>query len=232
MNPTSTEAHRPDPTLLEVLRPCIEHHEVGEDSAEWPNNIISRLTVVYASGAIARRGDPVPGSADPAELDLCRRLSSEVARLMKGVEVGMGSNASSGFEPFFIAANTTDPLPSRIDEALVRARFGGTLFPLVTLTVEPLVEAGQWWSEVEEDGAESSPSYFEPWRKLIAWCGEHGELHDPVFVRIGHDEDLWKIPQAKYPRGTELTGGVLPRLPLALTRAGSLVGLFGYAVQT
>ena len=35
-----------------------------------------------------------------------------------------------------------------------------------------------------------------------------------------------------YPPGTEITGCVLPRLALGLTAQGSLVGLFGYSVQT
>ncbi len=54
------------------------------------------------------------------------------------------------------------------------------------------------------------------------------------FVRIGDRRALWDAERrnAEYPPGTELTGCVLPRLALGLTRSGSLVGLFGSSVQT
>ena len=62
-------------------------------------------------------------SVEVDELARCRRFATGCAQLMKGVEVGMGSKSSAGFEGFFIASNTTEPLPERIGEALMRARF-------------------------------------------------------------------------------------------------------------
>jgi hypothetical protein len=53
-------------------------------------------------------------------------------------------------------------------------------------------------------------------------------------VRIGDREALWEAESMKdeLPAGTEISGCVLPRLALGLTRQGSLAGLFGYSVQT
>jgi hypothetical protein len=54
---------------------------------------------------------------------------------------------------------------------------------------------------------------------------------DRAFVRIG-DDDLCLSDEDSWPKGTELTGSVLPRLALGLTCKGSLAGLFGYVVYT
>jgi hypothetical protein len=219
----------PDEDRLAVIRECTEHHDVGDPEAEWPNNIISRRAVVYGSGVIARRGEPARHAIDPDELALCRRLSAEAAEVMAGVEVGMGSESGDPFRGFFVAANADEPAPAAITEGLIRAKFGGTLFPPVTITVEPLAESGVWWSEVEYDGSESEPGYFLPWRAMIRWFRCRPEFVDTSFVRIGHNRAL---PRESWPEGTEITGCVLPRLALGLTRGGSLVGLFGYSVQT
>jgi hypothetical protein len=221
----------PDADRLAVIRECMEHYDVGAPEAEWPNNIISRQAVVYGSGKIARRGDSIRHAVDPDELTLCRLLSAEAAELMAGVSVGMGSESGDEFRGFFMAPNVDDPAPTAITEDLVRAKFGGTLFPLVTITVEPLTETGVWWSEVEYDGSESEPDYFVPWRTMIKWFQGRPEFVETCFVRI-NSRDLSDLPREGWPEGTEITGCVLPRLVLGLTRSGSLIGLFGHSVQT
>lgn len=221
-------ASDPHPAFAE----CVDNYGVGSSEAEWPNNMISRKAVFYTSGRIARHGEPVRHAVDPDELALCRRLASEVAAIMSGVEVGMGSESGATFEEFFIAGNVDEPAPHAIDETLVRAGFGGTLFPLASITVEPMDESGTWWSEVEEDGAESEPDYFHPWRVMIRWFRDRPEFVDSAFVRVGDSRALEEIPDDQFPPGTELVPCVLPRLALGLTKGGSLVGLFGFSVQT
>jgi hypothetical protein len=221
----------PDADRLAVIRECMESYGVGSATAEWPNNLISKQAVVYGSGRIARKGETVRHAVDPAELALCRRLSAEAAQLMAGVEVGMGSESGDEFKGFFVAANSDEPAPTKVTEELIRTTFGGTLFPPVNITVEPLTESGVWWSEVKEDGSESPPEYFQPWRKMMAWFRERPEFVATCFVRIG-DDKLWDLPPKSLPPGTEVTGCVRPRLVLGLTRGGSLIGLFGYSVQT
>jgi hypothetical protein len=114
--------------------------------------------------------------------------------------------------------------------------FGGTIFPPATITVEPLAEEGRWWQEVEQDADalddEEREAHLRPWRAVIRWFGARAELKDSAFVRIGDYEALHALDQRTYPKGTEITGCVLPRLAVGLTRAGSLVGVFGYSVQT
>src|SRR5690606_30671923 len=135
-----------------------------------------------------------------------------------------------GFHAFWIVPNVDEARPERIDAALITRVFAGTIFPLATTTVEPLAEAGVWWSEVEADGEDSAAAYFDPWRAMIAWFASRSELIDTAFVRIGDRRHLWDVELRKneLPPGTKLTGCVLPRLALGLTRAGSLVGLFGW----
>jgi len=38
-----------DPAKLDAIHDCMAHYDVGSPDAEWPNNIISRKTVVYDS---------------------------------------------------------------------------------------------------------------------------------------------------------------------------------------
>lgn len=222
----------PDPERLAVIRECMEHYDVGDPDAEWPNNLISRRAVVFGSGLIARQSDEVRHAVDPDELALCRRLAAEVAGLMAGVSVGMGSESGDEFRGFFIAGSVGEPVPPGIDEALIRSRFGGTIFPPATISVEPLAEGSDWWAEVEQDGSESEAEYFVPWRSMIRWFRERPEFASTAFVRIGDRGALWELPREEWPAGTEITGCVLPRLAVGLTRGGSLVGLFGHSVKT
>ena len=223
---------KPDPKRLAVLRECTENYSVGDPEAEWPNNLLSGRTVVTGGGAIRRAGDPIRHAVDPDELALCRRLAAEAASVMAGVPVGMGSESGDGFGDFFVVGDFGEPVPAVIDEALIRSRFGGTIFPLATVTAEPLTEAGVWWAEVEQDGASSGDDYLVPWRAMVGWFREQPEFVATAFVRIGDGAALGRTPRKKWPAGTETPGCVLPRLAVGLTRAGSLVGLFGHSVQT
>ena len=221
----------PDPERFAVIRECTENYGVGDADAEWPNNILSRRAVAYGSGVITRQGEAVRHSVDPDELALCRRLAAEVEQLMAGVDVGMGSESSDPFRGFFIAANQDEPTLTAITPDLIRARFGGTIFPPATVVVEPLVEAGTWWEIVAAESGDED-AYLRPWQAMIRWFRERLEFVDTAFVQIGEATALWQVPEEQYPPDTEVAGCVLPRLALGLTRGGSLVGLFGYSVQT
>jgi hypothetical protein len=116
----------------------------------------------------------------------------------------------------------------QIDEALIRARFGGTLFPPVTITVEPFAENTVWWREVAFDGAESDPGYFTPWQAMSAWFKQQS-----AFTATAFDwQNLHHLPNESWPQDTMMAGSVLPRLALGLTHKGSFAGLFGYVAQT
>jgi hypothetical protein len=229
----------PDPERLAALLPCMEHYGVGNPDAEWPNNIISRKTIAYASGRITRQGTPVHHAVDPDELARCQRLAADVAALMAGVAVGMGSESEDPFYPFFVVANHDQAIPTAIDEGMIRAAFGDTIFPLATITVEPLEPMGIWWDEVVADateddarGAVEEQAALQPWHALIGWFKQQEHLRSTAFIRIGEYDALMELDEQAFPAGTEMVGSVLPRLALGLTDQGSLVGLFGWTVQT
>jgi hypothetical protein len=227
-----------DLARLALLRQCMDNYGIGDPKAEWPNNIISRKAVVYSSGVIRREGTPVRHNVAPEEFALCKNLASEVSALMSGVRVGMGSEADDTFFEFFIVANVDDPIPAQIDEQLIRSKFGDTIFPPATITVEPLEEAGVWWSELIYDVSDldlnTREKHLRPWRGMLQWFREQPELKDAAFVRIGEYEllNVLDFENCDDPPGTELAPSVLPRLAIGLTRGGSIVGLFGYSVQT
>jgi len=226
-----------DPERLAALKECTESYDVGSPEAEWPNNILSRRTIVFGSGVIARKGDTIIHNVDSDELECCRKLATEARQTIGDIDVGMGSESSDQFFPFFVCNNVNADIPNDIDEHLIRKRFGGTIFPPATITVEPLVEAGIWWSEVTEEWVADSDDdnkseFLGAWRRLINWFNEQPELSNPTFVRIGDGKAPWATEFGDRPEGTEITGCVLPRMAVALTKAGSLVGIFGYTVQT
>lgn len=226
-----------DPERLAVIAECMEHYGVGEPTAQRPNNIISRDAVVYASGAIARRGEVVRHEVDPDELELVRDLARRAAEKLASIEVGMGSEGGPDpWHPFYVAANTRAERVTEIDEALIRARFGGTIFPPATVRVEPIGVTGQFWSEFSDYWRESEPSVRDPilatMREAMRWFEAEPAFTHRAFVMIGEAEQLWSVPQSAYPPGTEVTGCVLPRMILGLTEAGSLAGVFGHTVQT
>ena len=145
---------RPDPELLKPLLPCTGTDLGFEPGAEWPCNILSRRTVVYGDGRVAKSGEPVSHRVDPDELDLCRRLAAEAAEAAEAAgdnyDFAMDSEqAGLGFSPFFVAADAGDAVPGRIDADLIRSRFGGTIFPPARVTVAPLAEQGQWWEDID-----------------------------------------------------------------------------------
>jgi hypothetical protein len=241
MSPTLLTSFAPDPERLAPLLECMEAGGNGDADAEWPNNLISRKTVVYGSGRISREGIPVQHAVDPDELARCQRLAGQAAALMEGVQVGMGSESRDPFQPFFIAANHGQPIPHAIDESLIWAAFGGTIFPLATITVEPLEPAGIWWSEVvsyltsdeeDEEVAEEQQAELARWHSMRSWFQQQADFKVSAFIRIGEYRALSDLEEDAFPPGTEIPGCVLPRLALGLTQQGSLVGLFGYSVQT
>lgn len=235
----------PDDARLAVLKDCVDNYGVGDENAQWPNNILSRQTVVYSNGTIARAGDDVSFAVDSDELDLCVRLANEAAALMEGEEVGMGSESGAGFSAFWICANGEEKA-EHISENLIRARFGSTIFPPASIEIGPISEEtdpfglvfegiAEMQEEAQEDGPEEAARYdesLEKWKTLVRWFASQPDFQDRAWVAIGDEAELQEVPEEQYPPGTEMTPCVLPRLMLGLTHGGSLCGLFGFVVQT
>ena len=116
-----------DPERLAALKECTESYDVGSPEAEWPNNILSRRTIVFGSGVIARKGDTIIHNVDSDELECCRKLATEARQTIGDIDVGMGSESSDQFFPFFVCNNVNADIPNDIDEHLIRKRFGGTI---------------------------------------------------------------------------------------------------------
>lgn len=246
----------PDPARRAPLEPCIDP---GEDpirragpGAEWPANLLSLKTVVYGGGQVAREGEPVIHDVAPAELELCRRLAGEAVALLAGkVDGGLGTEGDLPFDPFWIAANRGEAA-AKIDEALIRARFGGVIYPAARIDIQPLAEGAEWWSDVlmcaeetadvqamrSDDEDEDPAPYFEAfvsvWRNMVNWFRERPEFVDAAFVAIGdydHQLDLER-EHDPLPHGAVGPPTNYPRLFVGLTRGGGLAGVVTYVVQT
>src|SRR5262245_23254981 len=213
-----------DPDLLETLYDCMLPW--GDDAEDFTCNTISKHAIVYSCGAIGLRGVPLRHCHDRGEIALARELSGEIATKLRGRDLGMPAAATADFKPFFVAANTDDDSPLEITDTLIRRRFGGTIYPPAPILIEPLVENGVWWSKVLQGVAGDhtlKELYLKQWRATIDWFCKKPELHAPAFVSIG---------ERPLDRERRNLGCVFPRLVLALTNTGSLVGLFSYVVHS
>lgn len=193
----------------------------SEEEGEWFDNVISKQAVAYFCGAIGRNGEVLEHNHDPAELALCQQLSAEVAQIMATTKVACDEGEHL-FLPFYITAKQGAVVPAQIIEAVIRSAFGDTIYPQAQIVIEPLEEAGQWWEDVISD--EETNENLAPWQGMIKWFHSQERLHSPVFVEIGD-----------YPLDDEVfgnSGSVFPRLALALTESGSLVGVCGQVVHT
>ncbi|MGL5510557.1 MAG: hypothetical protein ACRDB1_13130 [Microcoleaceae cyanobacterium] len=224
----------PDPERLTVLAECIADYGIDEGNSEWTNNIISKKTVVYGSGVIAKHGQIVDHNVDPKEFELCQQLAYQVCQIMGNIDVGMGSESSTPFQTFYIVANIDTPIPEKIDIELIHSKFAGTIFPPAIITVEPVEEAGIWWSEVLEDFDGEEDECLQRWLEMIAWFQTQEYFKDTAFVRIGDYKALYQEPynQDEFPEDIGDMGCVFPRFAVGLTHHGSLAGIFGFSVQT
>lgn len=227
-----------DPTRLEPMLECMDIMDISElaDSVsedEWDWNIISKRAVIYSCGIICRNGDVVEHNHHPTEFDLCQRLSQEAADIMDGIYINMGDESEHNFSPFYIVANSDSNIPEEITEDFMRSAFGGTIHHTARIKIEPLGGIVSWvednsnveYSEDDENKVyrQSEERYVKAWQALAKWFDETPELQAPVFVSMderGDDDE------------ESMVGSVFPRLVLALTKNGSLVGLFSCVAHT
>lgn len=220
------ETTRRDLRLDGTVQACMDPRGLGDASVtEWPNNVLSTRTVVLEGGVIGR-GDVVSRYL-PAERALAEVLAAEAAGLVREMPVGMKSESDDRFVAFWSLASPEAPGPPRVvDEAYVRALFGGTIAPHDAITIEPLAETSPFFADVLQAG----DATIAAWRTLIAFFEDAPELSGAVFVSIGFyvhgPGDRPPLPR------DALHGSVLPRLVLGFTPSGSAVGLFGTVVWT
>lgn len=211
---------RIEPRRLRPVLPTMENHDVGDPDEDWPHNVISTGTVAYSCGALYRPGDIKPVHKHlPAELKLCEKLANEAASFMQGIPLGMGSESNDKLLPFFVTASEGMEIPEEITEGVVRRAFGGSIHPNAQLVIEPLTEGTSWWQSVSSH-CEDHPQWLEKWKRTMQWFQDREELIGPVFIQIGGRDN------------PDLPGTVFPRLILAQTEEGSLVGLYGFVVHS
>lgn len=227
-------ACRPAPALMKPFRDLIAvikypnsvylRHGV-DPSDEWGMGNVSRRAVRYSCGCLTRKGHPLAHAHDPAEVALCQRIATEAADRLKDFTAGEGEQ----IWPFF-AATTTDSAPAKLDEALVRAAFGGTIAPGLNFEVSPLRRRGGHWDQLdgvqlnldlvpaEIDTPPDIAKYMRTaWDVFAEWFTSVPGLRAHSRVGIGSsDAD---------------PGPLKPRMVLALTAAGSVVGVVSYETQ-
>jgi hypothetical protein len=235
-----------DPERLAPLRECMECCGPENPTDEWDHSCIHPRAGAYSCGRLAYPGGPNEHDHHPEEVARCRRLASDAGAVCSGLEVNW-SEGSSALAPFFITANRTMPAPPQLTPDVVRAAFGGTIYPPAQIDVEPLEEGSRGWQAIadSDDGELRLPPGAERhytrdrleamrkdtrakweertrrWRAVLEWFRTRDGLRGTAFVLVGEN-----------PLSRTNFGCVFPRLILGITAAGSLVGVCGHAVHT
>ena len=229
-----------------TISECIETHgmEYRAPEDEWVWNVISRQAVTYSCGAMCREGETLQHNHELSEIALCKRLSAEAANIMAAHYIHEGDEGSHKFSPFYVSANEGVFTPKILSEETVRLAFGGTIYPFAEVSVEPL---HNWVREKEkefEDYLEDNEypegdrewdyerNYVASWRELTEWFKQQPELHDASLVSIDIKRSARKNDPERNKRDRYNGGCVFPRLAVALTTGGSLVGVFSCVVHT
>lgn len=207
-------------TDAEAGAECSDYDDEDPRAAEWPHNIISVKVRAWSCGIIAREGEVVTHRHDPEELERCRRLAREAARELEGVETFGGEPCEGGYMPFFVTAGIGDPAPKALTDEVLRKAFGGALYPDTPITLYPLEESGAFWDLITGVYRLEDDERRPRWKRCVQWFKAQQELRDACYVDMGYDDC----------QGPNLAA-VFPRLVVALTRAGSLVGAAGCIVQ-
>jgi hypothetical protein len=233
-----------DPERLAPLRECMECCGPESPADDWHHSCVHPQAAAYSCGRLAYPGGPNVHDHDPEELTRCRRLANEAGALCSGLQVNW-SESSSALVPFFITANRQSP--SKLTPDVVRAAFGGTIYPQAEIRVEPLQEGNRGWQAIanSDDGQLHLPPVTKPlytrerleqmrqdvraeweevvgrWRAVLDWFRNRDEFRDAAFVLIGEN----RLSQTNF-------GCIFPRLVLGITKAGSLAGVCGHAVNT
>jgi hypothetical protein len=229
-----TERCHLDESRLDPVRFCMTNFlDPAPPDQEWPNTSLSIMAVAYTCGAIRRRGEPVEHHHDREEWSLCRRLSDEAAKVMGGVEVGMGSSREAYFSPFYMVAAERAEVPEVLSVDLIRSAFGGTISPNALISIEPLEERGEWWTKVREYLVDNDDALQDPecmaegknemnrWKAMVRWFRKQNELHEPSFVMVGRPDRAnlgWCCID-------------FPYLAIGVTKSGSFVGIWGHYVD-
>lgn len=80
-------------TSLKPLKEAMEQANPDPQSKwpEWADNVVSTKTIAFSPcGRLTRQGASIKHKHEPAEVALCKRLSLQAAKIMKGLPVGMG----------------------------------------------------------------------------------------------------------------------------------------------
>lgn len=220
-----------DPEYFKPISECADANDMESENpgSEWPWNVISMNATAYSCGAICRIGEKVEHKHSAEELAMCKRLAQKIAEVAKDISWGSHSSSEVPPSPFYVVANIGAEVPIQFDESLIRRIFGGTIYPPAQILIEPLEERGEWWSYVIDgflNDNEDNDHFLETWHEMIDWFYKQPELHGQAFVQIGKDP-LDEDVEEEFANG----GCVFPRLALAITKAGSIVGSWNRVVE-
>lgn len=201
---------------------------------DWGMGNVSTRAVAFSCGHLTLDDRPLTHRHDPIELTRCAQLAESLASQLATFYVGEGARLG----PFFAAAVAGEPVAAEVTEELVRRAFGGTLFPDIQFSVKRLVPhpppppkrrrppCGRWTNplgvyvrldDLPDPDGDIDAQQFAAWDAFADWFTAIPGLSAHASVGIGFsDAD---------------PGPLKPRLLLALTSAGSLVGVIGYETQ-
>jgi hypothetical protein len=204
--------------MLKPLKEAMAQWNPDPDSEwpEWADNIISVRALAYSPcGMMTRQGTSIEHKHAANELAMCQRLSSQAAKIMKGIPVTMSDEGDNEFVPFYICGTVGAKVPEKITEKYLRSAFGGIIHPRIDITIYAMKARGEWWDRfTSQDRTDHYEKGLRARKALVDWFHASKDLHSPTFVSMG----LKGYAEPGF-------GSMFPQLSLAITKKGSLVGL-------
>ncbi|KAI8465423.1 MAG: hypothetical protein J3K34DRAFT_487705 [Monoraphidium minutum] len=192
---------------------------------------LSKRAVALSCGAFGV--GPAAGAAhrhDAGELAAAAALAGELAGVLEGVDIHMGDESDHRLAPFFAAAILGAAPPAEITDELVRgAAFGGALDPRYPLTLRPL-PAPEGYPPAGGAAGAVAPAALEAGARFVSMHEpRRGEPPARPAPDAGVEEKraYYRAMKAAQPMGC-----IFPKMFLALTRGGSIVGAAAVVVHT
>lgn len=236
-------------SMISNLQHLMDSYGLDEsgERCPWVNNLVALGSKQAESGLIRKDTSGLP-TPDAAALARCRAISAAAAAIDGGVEVGLGSEGSEEYQPFYIAAH--EGWRGELSTEVIEEIFGDTLWKQSKIVVEPMADASALWCRVlerakytEEDEPGGGERVLGPYMKLRTFFEESPDFKQLAFVLVDPAER--DTTPCKFGKGQtacnvgsmmgcpDMAGGCLHvRLFLGLMDDGSLAGVLGFEVWT
>jgi hypothetical protein len=192
-------------------------HDLSVKDERWYWNSIATDAVARSCGRLGRRMGERAHRHSATEIAICHEVSRRCAEMLSGYPVCRSDEAMDrhSWFPFAAPSFLGDSVPAELSTAVLHEACGSVLYPGLFEGAMRMRLGLSEYAEPFEDESEAAA-----FNELCAYLETHTELQQPAYFRpLGE-----RTPDNGAP--------VVPHFLVAMTRAGSVVGVAGLTVWT